>query len=183
MPPDYQVAAGLDVHKKFIQGTILWLNGTKIQQKFPRTPDGLLGLKDWIFEYKCDVVACESTSDYWVCIHDLLDDRVPVIVGNAADIKALAHKKTDKIDSEMIALLALKGMITPSRVMPRHHRDFRKLVRLRHFLVRKRTDINNRIHSILDGELFHLSQLLTDIFGVSGQPAYPARDPGGGIGR
>jgi len=40
MPPDYQVAAGLDVHKKFIQGTILWLNGTKIQQKFPRTPAG-----------------------------------------------------------------------------------------------------------------------------------------------
>lgn len=169
MTANYQVAAGLDVHKKFIQATILWLNGTKIQQKFPRTPEGLLGLRDWIFEYKCDVVACESTSDYWVCIHDLLDDRVPVIVGNAADIKALAHKKTDKIDSEMIALLALKGMITPSRVMPRHHRDFRKLVRLRHFLVRKRTDIKNRIHSILDGELFHLSQLLTDIFGVSGQ--------------
>lgn len=69
----------------------------------------------------------------------------------------------------MIALLALKGMITPSRIMPRHHRDFRKMVRLRHFLVRKRTDIKNRIHSILDGELFHLSWLFTDIFGVSGQ--------------
>ncbi len=96
-------------------------------------------------------------------------DHVPVIVGNAHDIKALSHKKTDKIDSEMIALLALKGMITPSRVMPRHHRDFRKIVRLRHFLVRKRTDIKNRIHSILDGELFHLSRLLSDIFGVSGK--------------
>jgi len=169
MPPDYQVAAGLDVHKKFIQATILWLNGTKIQQKFPRTPEGLLGLKDWIFEHKCAVVACESTSDYWVCIYDLLSDQVPMIVGNAHDIKVLAHKKTDKIDSEMIALLALKGMITPSRVMPRHHRDFRKMARLRHFLVRKRTDIKNRVHSILEGELFHLSRLLSDIFGVSGK--------------
>lgn len=169
MPPDYQVAAGLDVHKKFIQTTILWLNGTKVQQKVPRTHDGLLGLKDLIFEHKCDVVACESTSDYWVCIYDLLVDHVPVIIGNAHDIKALSHKKTDKIDSEMIALLALKGMITPSRVMPRHHRDFRKMVRLRHFLVRKRTDIKNRIHSILDGELFHLSRLLSDIFGASGK--------------
>jgi len=169
MTANYQVAAGLDVHKKFIQTTILWLNGTKIQQQFPRTFDGLLGLKDLILEHKCDVVACESTSDYWVCIYDMLFDRVPVIVGNAHDIKVLAHKKTDKIDSEMIALLALKGMITPSRIMPRHHRDFRKMVRLRHFLVRKRTDIKNRIHSILDGELFHLSWLFTDIFGVSGQ--------------
>ncbi len=83
--------------------------------------------------------------------------------------KTLAHKKTDKIDSETIVFLAFKGMITPSRIMPRHHRDFRKLVRLRHFLVRKRTDIKNRIHSILDGELFHLSKISTDIFGVSGK--------------
>jgi len=169
MPPEYQVAAGLDVHKKFIQATVLWLNGTKIQQKFPRTPDGLLGLKDWIFEHNCAVVACEPTSDYWVCIYDLLSDQVPMLVGNAHDIKVLTHKKTDKTDSEMIALLALKGMITPSRVMPRHHRDFQKRVRLRHFLVRKRTDIKNRAHSILDGELFHLSRLLSDIFGVSGK--------------
>jgi len=169
MSPNYQVAAGLDVHKKFIQVTILWLNGTKIQQPFPRTLDGLLGLKGLILDHNCDVVGCESTSDYWVCIYDLLIDHIPVLVGNAYDIKVLAHKKTDTIDSEMIALLALKGMIAPSRVMPRRHRDFRKMVRLRHFLVRKRTDIKNRIHSILDGELFHLSRLLTDIFGVSGQ--------------
>jgi len=170
MSPNYQVAAGLDVHKKFIQATILWQNGTKIQQSFPRTPEGLLGLKCLVLEHKCDVVGCESTSDYWVCIYDLLiEEHVPMVVGNAYDMKVLAHKKTDKIDSEMIALLALKGMIPPSRVMPRRHRDFRKMVRLRHFLVRKRTDIKNRIHSILDGELFHLSRLLTDIFGVSGQ--------------
>lgn len=142
MSPNYQVAAGLDVHKKFIQATILWQNGTKIQQSFPRTPEGLLGLKCLVLEHKCDVVGCESTSDYWVCIYDLLiEEHVPMVVGNAYDMKVLAHKKTDKIDSEMIALLALKGMIPPSRVMPRRHRDFRKMVRLRHFLVRKRTDI------------------------------------------
>ncbi len=89
MTANYQVAAGLDVHKKFIQTTSLWLNGTKIQQQFPRTFDGLLGLKGLILEHKCDVVACESTSDYWVCIYDMLFDRVPVIVGNAHDIKVL----------------------------------------------------------------------------------------------
>ncbi len=169
MTNDYTVAAGLDVHKKFIQATILWKNGTKIQQQFDRTVQGILALRDWILEYKCDVVACESTSDYWVKIYDEVSEHVPMVVGNAHDIKVLAHKKTDKIDSEMIALLALNKMIQPSRVMPRYHRNFRKIVRLRHFLVRKRTDIKNRIHSILDGELFHLSRILTDIFGVSGQ--------------
>ncbi|QVV87572.1 IS110 family transposase [Methanospirillum sp. J.3.6.1-F.2.7.3] len=169
MTTDYQIAAGLDVHKRFIVATILWTNGSKLQEKFDRTVQGLLALKNWILKNKCQVVACESTSDYWVQIYDSLIEHLPVIVGNAHDIKVLSHKKTDKIDSEIIALLALKGMIAPSRVFSRHHRDFRKLVRLRHFLVKKRTDIKNRIHGILDTELFHLSETLTDIFGVSGR--------------
>ena len=133
MTTDYQIAAGLDVHKRFIVATILWTNGSKLQEKFDRTVQGLLALKNWILKNKCQVVACESTSDYWVQIYDSLIEHLPVIVGNAHDIKVLSHKKTDKIDSEIIALLALKGMIEPSRVFSRHHRDFRKLVRLRHF--------------------------------------------------
>lgn len=168
MTKEYTIAAGLDIHKRFLIATILHTNGYKIQQRFERTMQGLLALKDWILSNKCQVVACESTSDYWVQLYDLLSDYLEVIVGNPHDMKVLTHKKTDKIDSENIALLALKGMIEPSRIFPRHHRDFRKMVRLRYFLVRKRTDIKNRIHGILDSELFQLSNVLTDIFGRSG---------------
>jgi transposase len=71
----------------------------------------------------------------------MLEGHVTVIVGNARDIKMISHKKTDKVDSELIAQLALKGMIRPSRVFPREHREFRSLVRLRHKLVQKRTDM------------------------------------------
>ena len=168
MAEEYTIAAGLDLHKRFIIATVLHTNGVKFQQRFDRTMQGLLALKDWVLVNKCQVVACESTSDYWVQIYDLLCDYLEVIVGNPHDMKVLSHKKTDKIDSEMIALLAMKGMIQSSRIFPRIHRDFRKIVRLRHFLVRKRTDIKNRIHGILDSELFQLSNVLTDIFGKSG---------------
>ena len=99
----------------------------------------------------------------------MLIDHLPGVEGNVHDIKVLSHKKTDKIDSEMITLLALKWMIEPSRVVSWHERNFRKIVRLRQFLIRKRTDIKNRIHSILDSELFHLSETLTDIIVVFGQ--------------
>lgn len=40
---------------------------------------------------------------------------------------------------------------------------------MRHFLVRKRTDLKNRIHNIFDNEMFHLSNVLTDVFGKSGR--------------
>lgn len=169
MTENYEIAAGLDIHKKFIVATILSTQELKIQQRFERTLQGLLALKSWIIEHKCQVVACESTNNFWYHIYDSLCDHTTVIVGNAHDMKVMNHKKTDKIDSEIIATLALKGMINPSRVVPRHQRDFRNIVRMRHFLVRKRTDLKNRIHNIFDNEMFHLSNVLTDVFGKSGR--------------
>jgi len=168
MTTDIKVAAGLDLHKKFILGTVLWQTGEMIQERFDRTREGLFKLKAWITGHHAEVVACESTSDYWVQVYDLLIGAVPVIVGNAHDIKVLSHKKTDKIDSLMIARLALHGMIQPSRVFAEGDREFRRLVRLRHSLVQKRTDIKNQIHHILDSELLQLSSVMSDIFGATG---------------
>jgi transposase len=168
MTEQIQVSAGLDLHKSFIMATILTVAGEKQLERFDRTQTGLFALKEWILSHKVQVVGCESTSDYWVKIFDLLDPFVRVIVGNARDMKALSHKKTDKIDSEFIALLALKDMIRPSRIFPKEHREFRATVRLRHQIVQKRTSIKNEIHHILDSELFRLSAVLTDIFGKSG---------------
>jgi len=96
-------------------------------------------------------------------------NHLPVIVGNARDMKAFTHKKTDKIDSEFIAKLALNQMIQPSRVFPKNHREFRSYVRLRLTLVRKRTDIKNEAHAILSSEMLHLKGVLTDIFGKNGR--------------
>ena len=53
----YTVAAGLDVHKKFIVATLLWSTGTKLQQQFERTVQGTLALTTWLLDYKCDASA------------------------------------------------------------------------------------------------------------------------------
>jgi transposase len=162
-------ACGLDIHKLFFIATILSRSGEKLQKRLNRDEDGILALKDWVISEKCDVVACESTSDFWVPIYDSLIQNLPVIVGNARDMKAFTHKKTDKIDSEVIAKLALNKMVQPSRVFPKNHREFRSYVRLRLTLVRKRTDIKNEAHAILSSEMLHLSDVLTDIFGKNGR--------------
>jgi transposase len=162
-------ACGLDIHKLFFIATILSRSGEKQQQRLNRNDEGILALKNWVTSEKCDVVACESTSDFWVPIYDSLIKHLPVIVGNARDMKAFTHKKTDKIDSEVIAQLALNNMIQPSRVFPKDHRDFRSYVRLRLTLVQKRTDLKNEAHSILAPEMFNLKDVLTDIFGKNGR--------------
>lgn len=162
-------ACGLDIHKLFFIATILSRSGEKQQQRFDRDDEGILALKNWVISEKCNVVACESTSDFWVPIHDSLINHIPVIVGNARDMKVFTHKKTDKIDSEVIAQLALNNMIQPSRVFPKDQRDFRSYVRLRLTLVQKRTDLKNKAHSILASEMLNLKNVLTDIFGKNGR--------------
>ena len=162
-------ACGLDIHKLFFIATILSRSGEKQQQNLRRDDEGILALKNWVISEKCDVVVCESTSDFWVPIYDSFIDHLPVIVGNARDMKAFTHKKTDKIDSEVIVQLALNNMIQPSRVFPKDHRDFRSYVRLRLTLVQKRTDLKNEAHSILASEILNLKNVLTDIFGKNGR--------------
>ena len=123
-------ACGLDIHKQFLIATILSILGEKKQLRFERTEEGILSLKNWVITEKCDVVACESTSDFWVPIYDSLIGHLTVIVGNARDMKAFTHKKTDKIDSEFIAQLALNNMIKPSRVFSKNQREFRSYIPL-----------------------------------------------------
>ena len=169
MEGEINKSCGLDIHKRFLIATILSRSGEIQQQRFERDDNGILNLKNWVTSEKCDVVACESTSDFWVPIYDSLINHLPVIVGNARDMKAFTHKKTDKIDSEFIAKLALNKMVQPSRVFPKNHREYRSYVRLRLTLVRKRTDIKNEAHAILSSEMLHLSDVLTDIFGKNGR--------------
>jgi transposase len=156
-------ACGLDIHKQFLIATILSIFGEKKQLRFERTEEGILSLKNWVLTEKCDVVACESTSDFWVPIYDSLIGHLTVIVGNARDIKAFTHKKTDKIDSEFIAQLALNNMIKPSRVFSKNQREFRSYIRLRHKLVQKRTDIKMWLMRFLPLKCF-VSMMCLPIF-------------------
>ena len=63
-------ACGLDIHKLFFIATILSRSGEKQQQCFARDDEGIFALKNWVTSEKCDVIACESTSDFWVPIYD-----------------------------------------------------------------------------------------------------------------
>lgn len=165
-------ACGLDIHKKFTLAAITDQDGTTAEHRFSRTQADLFALKEWVLLHNCEVVACESTSDYWVQVYDLFEGQVPVIVGNAWDIKAISHKKTDKASAAWIAKLALHDLIPAPRVPDRERQDLRSLIRLRKFLVEKRTDLKNQVHHILESCLFQLSKVFSDFFGTK-RDAHP----------
>jgi len=145
---------GIDVHKKLLVkllvGTILDRSGNKQTNEFSNTVQGIYLLRNWIYQEKCEVVAFESTGDYWIQLYNGLEPVVPIEVANAYHIKHFPGKKTDILDSEWIAQLALN------------------LTRYRALIVRQRTVQKNKIHHILDSSSIRLSHVLTDIFGKTG---------------
>ena len=164
-----QILRFLDIHKQFLIATILSIFGDKKQLRFERTEEGILSLKKWVLTENCDVVACESTSDFWVPIYDSLINHLTVIVGECwCHARIYPAKNGQRFTLKLIAQLALNNMIKPSRVFSKNQREFRSYIRLRHKLVQKRTDIKNVAHAILASEMFRLNDVLTDIFGKDG---------------
>ncbi len=161
-------ACGADIHKRFIEATILTSDGTNKHKRFYTDIKSLMEFKEWLIDGDCPVVAIESTGIYWIPIHAILEGAIEVQVANAYNIKHIPGRKTDIRDSEWLAELCINGMIEPSRIFPKEDRELRDLTRAREALVNSRTQVKNRVHVVLDTANIKLSNAFTDIFGKSG---------------
>jgi len=164
-----EIACGVDVHNRFIVATILSSDGLKLQDRFETNLEELLKFKDWLKENGCHKVALESTGNYWLPIYHVLEGSVNFILANAYQIKHVPGRKTDTLDSEWIAEICLKNLISPSRIFCRNHRELRSLTRARESLIKVRTKIKNRVTHELEAACIKLSSVLSDVFGKSGR--------------
>jgi len=164
-----EIACGVDVHNKFIVATILSSDGLRVQDRFDTNLEDLLKFKYWLKENGCHKVALESTGNYWLPIYNVLDGSVNFILANAYQIKHIPGRKTDTLDSEWIAEICLKNLISPSRIFPRDRRELRSLTRARESLMKVRTKIKNQVTHELEAACIKLSSVLSDVFGKSGR--------------
>jgi transposase len=161
-------ACGIDVHQAFLAATILTSTGTKNTREFSTCLDGLLDLRTWILENRCERVAIESTGIYHIPTYTILEDKVETIVANPLQIKSIPGRKNDDIDSEWIAEVCLNGQIKPSYIPCREIRDVRELTRTHVKFTQSRTVLKNKVHKILQRSGVRISGVLSDIFGKSG---------------
>ena len=160
---------GVDIHKKFLVATILTRDGTKLQKRFATDIDDLLNFRDWVIRENCECVAIESTGVYWYPVNAVLENKVELILANAHQIKHTPGRKTDTLDSEWIAEVALNNQIDPSRILPKEDRELRRLTRTRESLVKIRSQMKNQVHQGLESCSIKLSSVLSDSFGKSGR--------------
>ncbi len=162
-------ACGVDVHSKFIMATILSTDGLKLQKRFDTSQEDLLMFKNWLKENGCHKVALESTGNYWLPIYYVLEGSVNFILANAYQIKHIPGRKTDALDSEWLAEICLKNLITPSRIFTGDYRELRSLTRTRESLIKVRTKIKNQVTHELEAACIKLSSAISDVFGKSGR--------------
>jgi len=140
---------GLDVHKQSCHATAVDERGEVVLQKKMLNEPELL--RELFRELKPVAVAMEATYA-WEPAYELLEQmglEVHLAHPTKTRVIAEARLKTDVKDSEALARLLQLNWLPEAYVPPKEIRELRRLVRLRAFLVWKRTSAANRLRAEL----------------------------------
>jgi transposase len=168
--------AGVDVHKKRITACRVLLDPTGQQadglmelNDLGAVTSELLALSDRLTAAGITHVAMESTGEYWKPVFNLLEGTFQVLLVNAAHVKRVPGRKTDKADARWLAKLMRYGLLQASFIPPAGQRDLRDLTRYRTKLVQERSREVNRVQGVLKRANIKLASVASDIMGASGR--------------
>src|SRR5215470_6881359 len=165
--------AGIDVGKKFLAVCIMVgpLPGEpRVEhRRFGTTVVELEALRGWLQQEGITHVAMESTGAYWKPVFHVLESAFQVCLANPQQVKPRKGHKTDKKDGWWLAHLLRHAMIQASFIPPRAIRELRDLTRRRKRLLGAGSSEKNRIQKVLEDANVKLGNVLSDLFGVSGQ--------------
>jgi len=173
--------AGLDGHKKTVMACRVTpdpmgpqVEGIMEVREFGTRTRDLLAWSDWLTEAGITHVAMESTGEYWTPVYHLLEGTCTVFLVNAAHVKNVPGRKTDRADARWLAKLMRYGWRQASVIPPLEQRDRRDLTRYRTKVVQERTRQINRGQGVLERATIQLASVATDLMGVSGRAIWAA---------
>jgi transposase len=164
--------AGLDLSRRKVDVCLLSESGEHLDQ-LATAPDAdaLRTLARRIEEtHRESVCAVIESMTGARLVHDTLEQEGwDVEIADAQKVKGLAPLacKTDKIDSQVLAVLSHRDLVPAIWLPDPRVREERELARFRLHLVKHKSALKNRIHSILIN--FGRPCPVTDLFGVEGR--------------
>jgi transposase len=165
--------AGIDVGKTFLAVCLMTgpLEGEPRveRRRFGTVTAELEKLRDWLQREGITHVVMESTGSYWKPVFNVLETAVKVYLASPQEVKNRKGHKTDDEDGWWLAHLLRHAMIHPSFIPPRAIRQLRDLTRRRRRMIGNATAEKNRIQKVLEDANVKLGNVLSDVFGVSGQ--------------
>lgn len=158
---------GIDLHRKYSVLTVLDEKGYIQQRKRIENKD-TEGLKQVLLKEEAEVIAAVESTYGWYWMADLCEElpNVDLRLGHTMGIKALnsGGKKTDKIDSKLLADLVRCNLYPESHKTTKYHRNIKDILRHRTHLVEQRSGLKRRLHAML--AKINMECEYSDILGV-----------------
>jgi Transposase len=172
--------AGLDLSRRKLDVCLLSESGEHLDQlAAPPDAEALRTLARRIDEvYREPVCAVIESMTGARLVHDTLEQEGwDVEIADAQKVKGLAPLacKTDKIDSQVLAVLSQRELVPANWLPDPRIREERELARFRLHLVKHKSALKNRVHSTLIN--FGKPCPVTDLFGVEGRKLLARRRP------
>lgn len=162
-------AAGIDVGSEEMYVAVPPGRDAESVRCFPAFTVDLRKLADWLKSCGIDTVAMESTGVYWIPLFEVLEKRgFQVYLVNARNLKNVSGRKTDVLDCQWIQQLHTYGLLRPSFRPPGEIVAIRTIVRQRDMLVEYRSAHIQHMQKALTQMNLRLSNVLSDITGVTG---------------
>src|SRR6266853_1805527 len=143
----YPRCAGLDVHAATVVACVRVASGATVTYEHhtvSTTTRGLLELAEWLTAHQCTHVAMEATGVYWKPVWHVLEDHLTLVLANAMHIR--------------------NSFVPPAPIQ-----ELRDLTRTRKQLVREVVRHTQRIQKTLEDANLKLTEVVSDILGVSGR--------------
>jgi transposase len=170
LPCIHPNAAGMDIGASVIVVAVPPDRDAEPVRAFETFTPDLHALVDWLVTCHIDTVAMESTGIYWVPIFELLEQHgiAPYLV-NARHVKTVPGRKTDWNDAQWLQKLHTLGLLQASFRPDAEMCILRALLRHRAGLIEHRAPHILHLQKALKLMNIQLSEVLTDITGVTGQ--------------
>jgi transposase len=168
----HQKCAGLDVHPAEVVACARVQSGGQVErevERFSTTTRELLRLADWLAERGVSHVVMESSGVYWKPIWHVLEGSFELVLVNAMHVRNVPGRKSDVNDATWLADLLAHGLVRASFVPPAPIQALRDLTRTRKQLVREVAQHTQRLQKVLDDANCKLTQVVSDVLGVSGR--------------
>lgn len=181
----YRVAA-IDVHKKMLAVVGADIAGEGEYQferrKFGATPGELRVLAEWLVLQQVEEVVMESTAQYWKPVWAALErywkpaaekrEGASRMSGKlhlcqAKSNRGARGRKSDFVDGERMIKRLVSQELTLSYVPEPEQRLWRTVTRRRYQLTRHKVRFQNQLESFLEQGHIKLSNLVSDLLGVS----------------
>lgn len=138
--------------------------------EFGAMTDDLNAMADWLLACGVDTVALESTGVYWIPVHEVLEQRgLKVWLVDARQMKYVPGRKSDVQDCQWLQKLMSLGFLRAAFRPDAQVCELRAVARQRDILLKEQASWVQRMQKTLVQMNIQLTEVLTDVMGLSGQ--------------